>query len=456
MTDQIRYVFTKLQTCPYGQPVEQQGVGVIDKEGHQYLTFFLSPEHIKRDPENKSGFFRQIELFVNKQLKKIKVDASLSPTEFLKKIRFDKLYANFDKTVEKQIQKEKDYWQNARIMDAYYDITQTMSRFTPVGIEAMLTGKKYPLATSIHDFLRGVDRTEIQDAINALPADKRKELLKFAKEQNFDIPHQTWREHGWQKIHNSNAYETRAVDLVEFSRKNLFNSEMRLAVSALIDRLKYEYYKKTNNMEVFFTKQEYAKINSMSDIDVAKTYGTWATQFFENALVIMQRIEKIAQEKRDITPFMKELYDISYPHREYYCNQDIIRLFYNTLKNNYNKFKKNRYVDYFMGYLHDAARNKDLKTQIADTFGLEGSFSRAMNYREKLKKKEEKLIKAAERIKSGNVRSGVVIADDIARLYNEYDVVPVDKKKTVKKIQAKKSLSKAQQQIVDRYATNKR
>ncbi len=454
MTDQIRYVFTKLQNCPYGQPVEQQGVGVIDKEGHQSFEL-LSPKLTGRDPENKSGFFRQIELFVNNQLKKIKVDASLSPTEFLKKIRFDKLYANFDKTVEKQIQKEKDYWQNVRIMDAYYDITQTMSRFTPVGIEAMLTGKKYPLATSIHDFLRGVDRTEIQDAINALPADKRKDLLKFAQEGNFDIPHQTWREHGWQKIHNSNAYETRAVDLVEFSRKNLFNSEMRLAVSALMDRLKYEYYKKTNNMEVFFTKQEYAKINSMSDIDIAKTYGTWATQFFENALVIMQRIEKIAQEKRDITPFMKELYDISYPHREYYCNQDIIRLFYNTLKNNYNKFKKNRYVDYFMTKLHDAARSKYLKTQIADTFGLNGRFS-YWEKREKRQKKEEKLLKAAERIKSGMARSGVVIADDIARLYNEYEVVPVDKKKTVKKLQTKKPLSKAQQQIVDRYATNKR
>ena len=109
-----------------------------------------------------------------------------------------------------------------------------------------------------------------------------------------------------------------------------------------------------------------------------------------------------------------------------------------------------------MAYLHNAARSKDLKTQIADTFGLEGRFSSAMDYREKRKKKEEKLIKAAERIKSGNVRSGVVIADDIARLYNEYEVAPVDKKKTVKKLQAKKPLSKAQQQIVDRYATNKR
>ena len=453
MTDQIRYVFTKLQNCPYGQPAEQQGVGVIDKEGH--LSFeLLSPKITGRDPENKSGLFRQIELFVNKQLKKIKVDASLSPTEFLKKINFGKLYSGFDKAVEKQIQKEKDYWQNARILDAYYDITQTMSRFTPVGIEAMLTGKKYPFATSIHDFLRGVDRTEIQDAINALPADKRKDLLKFAQEGNFDIPHQTWREHGWQKIHESDGFETRAVDLVQFSRKNLFNSEMRLAVSALIDRLKYEYYKKTNNMDVFFTKQEYAKINSMSDIDIAKTYGTGATQFFENALVIMQRIEKITQEKRDITPFMKKLLERSKP--EYYCNQDIIRLFYNTIKNNHNKFKKNRYVDYFMAYLHNAARSKDLKTQIADTFGLEGRFSSAMDYREKRKKKEEKLIKAAERIKSGNVRSGVVIADDIARFYNEYGVAPVDKDETVKNLHAKKPLSKAQQQIVKRYTTNKR
>ena len=46
--------------------------------------------------------------------------------------------------------------------------------------------------------------------------------------------------------------------------------------------------------------------------------------------------------------------------------------------------------------------------------------------------------------------------NNIARLYNEYDVASVDRDKTVEKIKAKKSLSKAQQQIVDRYATNKR
>lgn len=122
------------------------------------------------------------------------------------------------------------------------------------------------------------------------------------------------------------------------------------------------------------------------------------------------------------------------------------------MKNNHNKFKKNRYVDYFMINLHDAARSKDLKTQIVDTFGLKGKF----DHWEKRKKKEEKLIKAAERIKSGNVRSGVVIADDIARFYNEYGVAPVDKDETVKKLHAKKPLSKAQQQIVKRYTTNKR
>ena len=70
--------------------------------------------------------------------------------------------------------------------------------------------------------------------------------------------------------------------------------------------------------------------------------------------------------------------------------------------------------------------------------------------------KRKNLADAADRIKSGNARSGVVIADDIARLYNEYGVAPVDKKKTVQKLQAKKPLNKAQQQIVKRYTTNKR
>lgn len=84
MTDQIRYVFTKLQNSPDGHPVEQQGVGVINDTGYMHFAL-LSPTRMQRDPENRNGFFRQVELFVNENLKKIKVDTSLSPTEFLKK-----------------------------------------------------------------------------------------------------------------------------------------------------------------------------------------------------------------------------------------------------------------------------------------------------------------------------------------------------------------------------------
>ena len=66
------------------------------------------------------------------------------------------------------------------------------------------------------------------------------------------------------------------------------------------------------------------------------------------------------------------------------------------------------------------------------------------------KERHAKLKQAAERIQSGKVVSGTVVADKIADLYIKYGVKPVDNKETAKMIHATKTPSRAQKKIFEK------
>lgn len=445
----MRYTFTKRRAYFGNNEGELVGISVTD--GNQHYDFFESTIN-DVDRQNQSNLFANIDKFVDDNLKTIKIDTNMAPAKMRHKLDFPHLYKSTDAKIEKYFQEIADFWKKQHIANDYYNIAQKMSNFTPVGVEAMLTGMKYPRWTAVFDFLRFVDRENIQDAINALPKEKRTEMLKFAKEHNFNISHSEWRAHGRKQ--SNREFKNNPEDN-DFTKKNFYNIVMRAAVTVLADRLKWEYYKKTKNFEIFFDKADQTALNALSDEQIAKIYGAGAVQYFENALVIKQRIEKIIAEKRDISPFLKQLR----MNIDYY-NQDIITLLYDSVKHNYSKFSKSKDVVNFVRALHEVTKDPTVKKNMQETFGLKNCYEVFPSPKQDIKKtkveKRKNLANAADRIKSGNARSGVVIADDIARLYNEYGVAPVDKQKTVNKLQAKKPLSKAQQQIVKRYTTNKR
>lgn len=446
----MRYTFTKRRAY-YGNN-EGELAGIMVTDGNQHHDFLEHTIH-GVDRQNESNLFASIDKFVDDNLKTIKIDTNMPPAKMRHKLDFPQLYKSTDAKIAKYFQEIADYWKRQHIATDYENITQEMSHFTPVGVEAMLTGKKYPRWTAVFDFFRLVDRENIQNAINTLPKEKRNEMLKFAKEHNFNVSHSDWRTHG--RNQSDEEFRKNNPEHSDFTEKNFYNIIMRAAVTVLSDRLKWEYYKKTNDFDVFFDKADQKALNAMSDEQLAKTFGTGAVQYFENALVIKQRIQKIIAEKRDIAPFLEKLR----MNLDYY-NQDVIKLLYDSVKNDYSKFSKSKAVVDFVRALYEVTKDPNMKKNMQETFGIKNAYEVFKSSKQDIiaqkAEKHRKLTKAAERIKSGNARSGVVIADDIAKLYNEYQVVPVDKKKTVKKLHAKKPLSKAQQHIVDKYATNKR
>lgn len=445
----MRYTFTKRLVWYGNNEGELAGISVTD--GKQHHDFFESTVHTV-DRQNQSNLFASINKFVDDNLKTMKIDTNMAPAKMRHKLDFPHLYKSTDAKIEKYFQEIADFWKKQHIADDYYNITQKMSNFTPVGVEAMLTGMKYPRWTAVFDFFRFVDRENIQNAINALPKEKREEMLKFAKEHNFNISHSDWRAHGRKQSKQASQNDPEYSD---FTKKNFNNIIMRAAVTVLADRLKWEYYKKTKNFEIFFDKADQTALNALSDEQLAKIYGPGAVQYFENALVVKQRIEKIIAEKRDISPFLKQL-----RMNTAYYNQDIIKLLYDSVKHNYSKFSKSKDVVNFVRALYEVTKDPAMKKNMRETFGLKNVYEVFPSPKQDIKKtkveKRKNLADAADRIRSGGARSGVVIADDIARLYDEYGLAPVDRQKTVEKLQAKKPLNKAQQQIVKRYATNKR
>jgi hypothetical protein len=454
MPDNLKYTFTK-----YSQPkyydigkerlqINREYVGIRVADDQDKIIFY-EPDAGKEDFTNQHNLLAEVDSFVEKHLRQIKIDPELLPIEIRKSINYTKLFSRIDKKMEQHIQDIRNHEKLMTDFGHYYNLMQKMSKFTPVGIEAMLTGKKYPRATAIHDFFRGVDRREVEDRIKKLPKEIRELMLEFAKQHNFDTSHKNWITEAEKQFDIAAEKEPHTK---KYQEENLYNVVMRAKIGVLIDRLKWKYFKKTNNIEIFFNGTEQAKLNAMSDEYLAQQFGAGATQFFENALAIKQRIEIIIQKKRDITPFMATLNktrDLNY------YNQDIIKLLYTTIKSHYSKFNKNNEVLRFVRALHEVAEDAKLKQEMRDTFGFKKGYEIYVSQEKKLsdvkKERHAKLKQAAERIKSGKVVSEVIIADKMADLYIKYGVKPVDKDKTVQKIHATKTPSRTQKKILERY-----
>lgn len=454
MADNLKYTFTK-HTQPTYYDIENERilsareyVGIRIDDDNDKVVFYES-DGGKEDLKNQHNLLAEVDSFVEKHLKQIKINPELSPSEIRKKIDYVKLFSRIDKKMKQHLQDIQNHDKLMYNFGFYHNLMQKMYNFTPVGIEAMLTGKKYPRATAIHDFFRGVDRQEIEEGIKNLPKEFRELMLEFAKQHNFSASRKNWINEADKQYRIA---DKKAPHTGEYEDENMYNVLMRAKIAVLIDRLKWKYFKKTKNIEIFFNKEEQAKLNAMSDEELVKQFGAGTTQFFESAFAIKQRIEKIIADERDITPFMQTLNKTK--NLSYY-NQDIIKLLYATIKTKYNKFNKNKEVLRFVHALHEVAEDAKLKQEMRDTFGFKKGYevyvSNDRNMADTKKERHAKLKQAAERIQSGKVVNGAVVADKIADLYIKYGVKPVDNKETAKMIHATKTPSRAQKKIFEKY-----
>ena len=442
MSSGVKYRLDKSRYVLYNTALET--LGVVAETEHGTAIFHPSQtQGVARDHLNRENLYKKINNFVAITVPKVGVRKNMTPEQALAQI--DKKVATPDVVIDKKILKYtadyKKWFEDLYDMENYRSIVFALRDFTPTGIQAMVTGSKYPFDAAAQDFLKGVTHKNVIKEIQNLPENLQKRLAKFCAKNNFVIT---------QEIAHAEASEIQK----EYSKKHpsLYSDKSdvnkaigRVADDMVRDAAKYEYFKMTGNMDVFMSPQDQVAVQDLSDEDLAKKFAPYLGQYFEDALIIKQRMENLMMAGKDITHFVEQVH--KHMKVNDYCNQDIIRLMYDTLKLKYNKFNKNKAVDKFMRALLEMTTDQQLIKQINDTFDI--ATTKETN---KKVRAREALRMAAKRIQNGDAIADTAIFAEVADLRSKYGVIST--KDTYKKAKAARKPTKTQLEIVRRFGEN--
>ncbi|MBR6598625.1 MAG: hypothetical protein IKK76_04485 [Alphaproteobacteria bacterium] len=454
MASNVRYRLTK-ELFIYSNNsayMEAETLGAIGKTTYGGVAFLPPQSMCKyRDYKNINNDFAQIAQTISNQTPKIGIKKSMNVAEVLELI--DKQIggrdAKFDAKVLAYTESYHYYEQGLRDIENYIRILAALQKFSPIGIKAMVTGAKYPLKAATQDFLKFVDRKQTLQAIEALPKNLAKRLGKFCAENNFVLTEDAAREE-IKKLNAENRQERYPSwpDTPEDVKTAIGSA----ANDMLRDAAKYEYFRLTGNMDVFMSTAKQHALKSMPDNDLAKNHAPYAMQYWEDALIIKQRMESIMITGEDITPFMKSILKHARFDYAYYCNPDIVRMMYDTLKIKYNRFNINPEVNEFMRSLLGATSDKRLIEQMCDTFALDYDAEYKKTKQNKMRSKVA-LTVAAQRIKDGKPMSNVAVLNAVGEMRQQFAVETTDQ--TFDRVKDTKKPTKAQLAIVKKFGEHR-
>ena len=334
-------------------------------------------------------------------------------------------------------------------VNRYKYIIDELCYFLPQGVMAIVSGKKYPATAILHDFARGVDRKKIIKEIEALPFYLQKRLRKFCTENNFM----------WDKDITYKEYITILKEEKNKFRGSLTKKECDEFVAYIADELlrdaaKYEYFKKTGNKDIFFSKMQQMSIDSMTDKELAETYAPTSKQRFDSALVIKERIEKLIKEN-NFKKIQEFIGDVHHHSISSFVNPAITRMMFNTLKPHFNKFKQSDKIKRYLAGMLDRSRDAKLEQEISETFQVNiRQWANEKTTKEKIKENKERikksLVNAAKRISSGDTVSDTVILEKISNLEKKYGVIAGPE--TFNKTKQAQQPTKAQLEILKRFS----
>lgn len=443
MPQDVKYFFSKSKFYNKDATTPVETVGVMYQYGGWMFSSQPSQDQgVARDEFNQRNILHDVREYVSRNVTKIKFPRGASVDQALdiidKNIGDKKADAKIDKSVRDYISEYNDWRVRLESYEAYRIVLNQLPYFTPQGIRAMVMGEKYPFSAAAHDFARGVDRKEIQKSINVLPPYLRRQLRGFCERYNYVITDDI--------IRDSQEFIPMAKDyLVPHRYISVDQLIGRTADELLRDAAKYEYFKKTGDMDIFFSKFQQMEIDSLPDNELAAKYAAASGQRFEDALVIKGRIEKLASENKDMSEFIAAVYKYSVYYTSSYCNPEIARLMFNTLKPYHNKFKSSKAVTQYMDLFHERVLDAKLRRDISETFGI-----KPQSVKEKKERIKASLRDAATRISSGDVSSDLVVVDEIEGLRNRYGVIAGPE--TFNKTKKLHTPTKTQQEIVKRFS----
>ena len=136
MPDNLKYTFTK-----YSQPkyydigkerlqINREYVGIRVADDQDKIIFY-EPDAGKEDFTNQHNLLAEVDSFVEKHLRQIKIDPELLPIEIRKSINYTKLFSRIDKKMEQHIQDIRNHEKLMTDFGHYYNLMQKMSKFTP-------------------------------------------------------------------------------------------------------------------------------------------------------------------------------------------------------------------------------------------------------------------------------------------------------------------------------------
>lgn len=417
MSKEIKYYFDKSQYYYRNadRPVETVGVifssGVYDRVYHpdQY-------EGVERDPFNQRNVLKHVSEYVSKNVTKIKFSKDMSVNDALHviytQIGNPKEEEKIDKLIHEHFAKLKVHNEKMVDYESYRNLINMVEYYTPDGIRAMVNGEKYPLKAAVHDFARGVDRKKFQASFDKLPTYLKRRFRSLCEKNNYVLTDDLL----------SQDFKPLALDRFRPTMDDGISVDVligRTADEFLRDAAKYKYYKLTGNMDIFLSKFEQMSIDAMSDHELAIKYGVYATQRYENALIVKRHIESLVEQNKDISNFIGELYRYSVQATSSYCNPDIVRMMFETIKKHSNKFKQSKQVMQYMGLLYNVTLDAKLRRDIADTFGIKPDETRARTKMSKQRVKQS-LRKAEKRISSGDYVFDGAVQQEVIALEEKY------------------------------------
>lgn len=398
-----------------------------------------------RDYKNMHNELAQAEKYIAEQLAKVSFRADETPGAAHEKIRkfidSKNQYDAFDVSVVTDINASENYHQQLVNAEYYKRALLALTRFEPVGVQAILTGTKYPFSAAAHDFARGISHKQIKQDIAKLPAPLVKRMREFASQRNYVLSFDACNTEAHDYI-NSVA---RKYPKIDHSPERVDNIIARAVDDMLRDALEYKYYKRTGNMGIFISTTTQKHADVLSDKDLLDIIGWNAMQNYGSALQVVRRMKQIIASERDITPFMTEL---NKTLGDGYANQEIIRMMFETLSPHYNKFKHNKKVSEFIQRLHGLVKDARLAQHMAETFGLKEAPKPNKD------KARARLLAAADRIVSGDNVSGVVVVDRELQLARDFAVKPTPE--TYGKIKKSIKPTAVQAEILKKYGTHQK
>lgn len=377
-------------------------------------------------------------------------DANAEIDELLSENETDK----FDKKVERLF---NDQYKEYHNLDQHYFIEHIISRLglkSMGAIKAVLFDQKQKFADKMNDFANGgaiskEDREIITNCFNRLDEGNKQELKSLLEKNDFDIDGNLDEFLNFKRA----LYKKSELSRPRPDRVMKPNEAIaRAGVDLLRDEMQYKYFKQTGNAGIFFSDKEKEQIKDMSNDEILNKHANFAWQYHRDAYIIGERMKEFGKDATGLGVFVSKLNER--PYKLVMKNQDIIRMYFDILKTNFNKFniQESKELTRFAASLATYSNDPRIKQQIRDTFGVKPFVYDPYQKNQDTYKKEQtkkRLEKAAERIEKGDYISGAVIANEMADIESKYAVKPT--KETTKKIKSNHGLSEAQKKILQRY-----